>query len=309
MEAEFHARGVGRGTSIESQPGNGTHPNPARSRTDARCLVDRAPRIEYPPHMTTPWLSLQGAGGERRVPLDRPVLRLGGPGCDVTVPDVGTGQLHVWSTPPKAVRVGGGPELFVGGKRVEEAHLTPGAVAVWGPVQVSVGGMQAVLEELAEEAPARPAAARGRSAGPEPGPNARRVQQRLLAGLYVELGLAPKEAVKRWQGSVVQGEWDADGCARDVLDGADAGLAEDPRVLERAGRLQRDLVMASFQKGLRKAVRSARGAARQGSAFLIANVLAFVCFMLIIGAIAILLRVRWNVSFDERIDRLMSLFG
>ncbi|MEZ6017324.1 MAG: hypothetical protein R3F49_19580 [Planctomycetota bacterium] len=271
--------------------------------------------------MTAPWLTLRSGTEERRITLDRSVIRLGGPGSDVQIPDVTVGQLHVWTAPPKAIRVGGGPDLFVGGKRVEEALLEPGVSAVWGPVELSIGGVAAVLEELpAEPPPGRPSATPGRSGGAAAaaaalasakgglGPNAQRVYDRLRAGLLVELDLATKDVTKRWQASVVKGEWDADACAREVLDYVDVAQ-EDPRLLERAGRLQRDLVMASFQRGMRKAVRGARGAARQGSAFLIANLVALGAYSLILVAIAVLLRVRWDWSFDQLIDRAMSAFS
>jgi hypothetical protein len=262
--------------------------------------------------MTKPWLSIRSSGAEQRVPLDRSVIRIGGVGCDIVTPGIGGGQLHVWTQPPKAVRVGGGPELFVAGRRVDEALLEPGVVAVWGDLELSVGGVSSVLEELPPDpvASAAAGAARGQfpATGSALGPNAQRVHDRLEAGLLVELGLAHKDVTKRWQASVVQGEWDADACAREVLDRREVG-PEDPRLLERAGRLQRDLVMASFQRGLRKASRSVRGAARQGSAIVLANIVAFVCFSLIIAAIAFLLRVRWDVSFDGYIDRVLDLFA
>jgi hypothetical protein len=259
--------------------------------------------------MTKPWLTIRSSGEERRVPLDRSVIRIGGAGCDVVTPGVTVGQLHVWTQPPKAVRVGGGPELFVAGRRVDEALLEPGVVAVWGELELSVGGVASVLEELPPEPEVAAAARspRGPAAGGGLGPNAQRVHDRLEAGLLVELGLANKDVTKRWQASVVQGEWDADACAREVLDRREVG-AEDPRLLERAGRLQRDLVMASFQRGLRKAGRSVRGAARHGSAIVLANIIAFLCFSLIIVAVAFLLRVRWDVSLDGYIDRVLGLF-
>lgn len=246
------------------------------------------------------------------MPLRRSVLRVGGRGADVHVPELDgepSGQLHVWSSPPKAVRVGGGPELFASGRRVDEVLLEPGVTAVWGPFEVSVGGAGPVLEELPPEPAARGDAARAAAAGGADslGPNARRTYERMLAGLLVELGIADKQAAKRWQAAVVQGEWDADACAREVIDRT-APSFEDPRLVERAGRLQRDLVMASFQRGLRKASRSVRGAARHGSAFLLANFLAIFCYSIIIVAIAVLLRVKWEWSFDGLIDRALSVF-
>lgn len=258
--------------------------------------------------MTKPWLSIRSSGEERRIPLDRSVIRIGGVGCDVVSPEVSVGQLHVWTQPPKAVRVGGGPELFVAGRRVDEALLEPGVVAVWGAFELSVGGVAAVLEELPPDSVAPAKVPRGPVSGAGLGPNAKRVLDRLEAGLLVELGLANKDVTKRWQSSVVQGEWDADACAREVLDLREVG-PEDPRLVERAGRLQRDLVMASFQRGLRKAGRSVRGAARHGSAIVLANLIAFVCFSLIVVAVAFLLRVRWDVSFDGAIDRVLALFS
>lgn len=254
--------------------------------------------------MSAPWLTLRTAKEERRVPLDRAVLRLGAGGADVPIAGVDSGQLHVWSQPPKVVRVGGGPELVVAGRRVDEAMLEPGTTAVWGPLTLSLDGGARVLEELPSDEPVRGAGGGDRRGL---GPNAARAHDRLVAGILVELGLAPKDAAKRWQASVVKGEWDADACAREVLDQG-AVTSEDPRVLERAGRLQRDLVMASFQRGLRKAGRNMRGMARQGSAILIANVVAFLCYSLILLAVAVLLRVRWEWSFDDLIDRGLALF-
>jgi hypothetical protein len=261
--------------------------------------------------MTKPWLSIRSSGEEQRVPLDRSVIRIGGAGCDIVTPSSGAGQLHVWTQPPKAIRVGGGPELFVAGRRVDEALLEPGVTAVWGALELSVGGVTAVLEELPDEPEAAAAKSpRGAAAAGSTGlgPNAQRIHDRLEAGLLVELGLAHRDVTKRWQSSVVQGEWDADACAREVLDRREVG-PEDPRLLERAGRLQRDLVMASFQRGLRKAGHSVRGAARQGSAILVANIVAFVFFSLIIVSVAFLLRVRWEVSFDGVIDGVLDRFS
>jgi len=262
--------------------------------------------------MTPARISLTIAGETRQVDLERSVVRLGAGGAEVPVEGVAQGQLHIWSAPPKVIRVGG-PELFVDGQRVDEAPLELGSVAIWGPAQVvleSTGEPKVkakpVLQELPAEPERRPAAARVDASGTR-GVAAERASDRLLAGLLVEQGLADKDVARRWQASVVQGDWDADACAREVLERS-AGATADPRILERAGRLQRDLVMSAFQQGMRKAVRSARGAARHGSAVLIANFVALLCYSLILIAIAFLLRVRWNWSFDQIIDRAIGVF-
>ena len=134
----------------------------------------------------------------------------------------------------------------------------------------------------------------------------------MLAGILVEQKLADKSTAKRWQDAVIRGEFKADAAAEDLI-AASADHLESPKVLERAGRLERDLVMMPLQSGVRGAGRGARRAARGGSAFLVANLLALTAYTLIIVSIAFLLRAQKGTSFDGMIDSVLeslgSLFG
>ena len=98
---------------------------------------------------------------------------------------------------------------------------------------------------------------------------------------------------------------DADTAAREILEGTD----RDPSaLLERAGRVQRDLLMSAFQRGVRGAARKARGAARGGSAF-VANLVAVSVYSLLVAALAVLVRARYDWSLDASIDGLLDLVG
>jgi len=132
-----------------------------------------------------------------------------------------------------------------------------------------------------------------------------RAWQRMRAGLLVELGIADRGATKRWQESVLAGEFDADACARDIL-GKSGVPGDDPRVLERTSRLERDLLMMPLQRGIKGASRRARGAARGGAAFLLANLIAILVYTLILVAIVMLLRVNNGFSLDGMIDRWLG---
>jgi hypothetical protein len=71
--------------------------------------------------------------------------------------------------------------------------------------------------------------------------------------------------------------------------------------------------MASFQRGVRGASRKVRGAARGGSAFLVANLVAVLVYSLLIGTLLVLGRARWQWSLDGTIDDVLKylsgLFG
>ena len=134
-----------------------------------------------------------------------------------------------------------------------------------------------------------------------------RFEQRLRAGVLADLGLANRKEVKRWQEAVMRGEFDADACARDLVTQA-APDADDQRVLERAGRLQRDLLMMPFQRGVKGASRRARVATRRGTAYVLANLIAITVYSLVLVAIMILVRVNYDFSFDGLIDDFLSIF-
>lgn len=229
-------------------------------------------------------------------------------GADVEV-EGASGELHIWDNPPKAVRVRGEDALVgSGGRMVEELELADGDSFAWGGAKFRFRG-NPVLEEIVEEPPSghgRGAAASASLPPASSGPTAEMLR-RLSAGLLVETGLADKKTAKRWQSAVLQNQWDPDACAAEVLSspGAQAALS-DPKVQQRAARLQRDLVMASYQRGMKGASRRVRGAARSTSAFFLANLIAILVYSGIIVALLIVARVGYDWSIDGVIDRIMN---
>lgn len=261
--------------------------------------------------MSGPTLDVKAGGRVRTVSLQAGLTRIGPsgmPGADVEV-EGASGELHVWDNPPKAVRARGEDALVGrGGGMVEELELADGDSFAWGGAKFRFRG-QPVLEEIVEEPPA---GAEERSYASAPalaavsGPTAEMLR-RLSAGLLVETGLADKKTAKRWQSAVLQNQWDPDACATEIL--SDPGARDalsDPRVQQRAARLQRDLVMASYQRGMKGASRRVRGAARSTSAFFLANLIAIVVYSGIIVALLIVARVGYDWSIDGVIDRIMD---
>lgn len=263
--------------------------------------------------MAEAWIEITDGGGSRREELRHGLTRLGGPGCEVLVEGVGADQVHLWSDPPKAIYVGASPEPLLDGGPLDEAEIRDGSTLVWAGMNIQFH-FPPVVEELPPEPdPAlAPAAVSGPRAG-KSGPSTRssgevgdRVTRRVLAGLIADLGLAEKKTVKRWQQAVIRGEFDADACARDVLEGANLS-PEEPRLVERAGRLQRDLLMMPFQRGLKGATRRARGASRRGMAYVVANLIAISVYSLVLVAIMLLVRVNYDFSFDGTLDGFLEL--
>ena len=282
------------------------------------------------------WIEVRGGAAQERIPWQGR-LRLGAPPCEVVAPSPEGGELHLWSEPARLVFVGAGGLVLLNGRAVEEAPLSDGDTIQWGGLVVVVHP-PAVLEELAPEptAAAAPKAGsgpglqpKGASAASSAGPPAAssavppaapspprsapsagsgsagsQASQRLLAGLAAECGVGDKAAIKRWQAAVLRGEWDPDTAAREILQGTDPAA---PALLERASRVQRDLLMSAFQRGMRGAARKARGAARGGSAFVVANVVAVSVYSLLVAALAVLLRARYGWSLDGGIDGLLEL--
>jgi hypothetical protein len=124
--------------------------------------------------------------------------------------------------------------------------------------------------------------------------------------MLFELGLADRAAARRWQEAVLRGEFDPDAAARELEQGASA-VPGDPRLLERSGRLLRDLLMAPYQRGLRGAGRRVRGAARSGVAFLVAQVVIVLVFALLFAVVLLVVRLRWGWSVDGFLDRVLDL--
>ncbi|MEZ6004176.1 MAG: hypothetical protein R3F17_13925 [Planctomycetota bacterium] len=138
--------------------------------------------------------------------------------------------------------------------------------------------------------------------------NGDRAARRLLAGLCVEQKLADKQAVKRWQDAVVQGSFDPDACADEILASAETGIASSPTLLGRAAGLERDFLMMSRQTGIRGATRAARKTGRTFMAYLVANLIAIGAYSLVVGALLILLRYHYGWSYDGFIDRMVKFF-
>ena len=78
-------------------------------------------------------------------------------------------------------------------------------------------------------------------------------------------------------------------------------------MLERSGRLLRDLLMAPYQRGMKGAGRRARGAARSGLAFLLAQLIVLLVFTALIGVVLLVVRLRWGWSLDGFLDGLIEL--
>lgn len=243
------------------------------------------------------WLEIEEAGRSRRVALKSGLTRLGGPGADYALGAWEGGELHFWDSPPRVVHSGGGGAATINGRDFEECSLAPGDHIHWGVVVVRFGseGANSVLEEIPPE-PARVRAPRRERTVPDA-----RLARWLWAGLLVEQGLAPRTEAKRWQEAVLRNEFDPDACARDVL-GERLAEAEDPRLGQRAARLMRDLVMAPVAQGMRGTGRRMRGAAKGGTAFVLVQVLALLVYTAIILVIMLLVRVKWEFSFDGLLD-------
>ena len=133
-----------------------------------------------------------------------------------------------------------------------------------------------------------------------------RAWRRLQSGILVERGLADRREARRWQEAVQRGEFDPDACARDIVGGSPVG-GEDPRLLERAAILQRDLLMTPLQRGVRGAGRRARGATRSGVAFLIAQGMAILVYTLVILIVLLLGRMQKGLSLDGMLDRILEV--
>jgi len=240
-------------------------------------------------------LEIEQAGATRQQPLSPGLTRIGGPGCEVLVAGGGADQVHLWDAPPKLVFVGKGERPRVDGLAVDEAALAGGERIEWlGAVfRLRREPVQPVLREL-PLAEAAGAPADGRAAS------------RVLAGLMAELGLADRAVTKRWQEAILQGGFEPDACSRELMRSSTVA-PEDVRLLERSGRLLRDLLMAPYHIGLRGAGRRARVAARSGLAFVVAQVLVLLLFAVLFALVLLVLRVGYGLSLDALLDQVVEL--
>lgn len=276
--------------------------------------------------MTNAWVEISTGADKRRHELPGGLSRFGGPTSDLPVPQPGADELHFWNDPPKLILVGGTTTPLVNGRAFQEVALADGDSVQWGGAVLVFSVEDDVLTEIELTEPVSASGPPGRvapvvarpgvavasapatvsAAGPEGmSGDAARSWRRLFAGLLVELKLANKAETKRWQASVLRNEFDADACARDLIE--KSGVPEnDPRVLERAGRLERDLLMSSFQQGVRAAGRRARRAAKGGAAFFMVQGIAILVYTLLIVAMLLLARVRYEISLDGIIDSMLE---
>lgn len=253
------------------------------------------------------WLEIEGGqGDERRVALAAGLTRVGGKTADVVLDDSLSGELHLWDSPPEAVNIGGGADIRMNGEEFEEHSLQDGDRLTWaGAVLVyrcKVG--PPVLEEVEVEQPAARVASGKAGTTGGAGASESRVNRRVRAGLLAELGLADKSVLGRWQQAVVRREFDVDACSKELLASSDVAQ-DDPRLLERSARLTRDLIMAPMQRGTKGAGRRARGAAKKGAAFFMAQVIVVGIFSLLVLLAMVVVHQKWpGFSFDEFLGNL-----
>ncbi len=134
---------------------------------------------------------------------------------------------------------------------------------------------------------------------------AKQASRRLMAGLCIEQKLPDRKLMKRWQDAVKAGEFDADACADEILENVGDQVDTSSELLARAGGLQRDFLMMSLQTGARGAVRNAKRKGKGFLAYLVANLVAISAYSLILAALAILLRQKYDWSYDGAIDGLI----
>jgi hypothetical protein len=262
--------------------------------------------------VTAFWLEITSTAGTRREPLGDGRTRIGAGAVEIALDGVGDDRLELAPHGSGSVVVrflGAGVRPRTGGEPFEERTFELGQALEWAGHRFALVGeapREAALEELAPAAPDP-----GRPDGGEPrgatlSAAEERTWTRLRAGLVVDLGLADRRVVKRWQSAVVEGDFDVDRCAREVLDSA--RTSDGPGEPERAGRLLRDFLMAPLTRGLRGAGRSLRSATRGGAAMLVSQALALAVYSLLVAIAMVFLRTR-GVSFDGLCDRLLEMVG
>ncbi len=240
------------------------------------------------------WLEIVAGGHSSRLELSRGLTRVGGPGADYVLEHAPRGELHFWNDPPKVVYLGDEPRAEVNGKPLEEEPLQDGDQVRWADHHFTFHLAQApiVLEELSREPIAGPA-------------RTNPAWERVQAGMLVELGLADRKVAKRWQDSVVRGEFSAAPCAADILRASEVA-ADDSRLLERSGRLLRDFLMSPLSKGAAGGSRKMRAATKSGLAMIVAQFVVVGIYTLILLVILVLVRLKWDTSIDGIIDSILN---
>jgi hypothetical protein len=266
--------------------------------------------------VTEAWIEIvAGDGTRRRHVLKSGLTTVGGRRGDVALDGSGDDQLHFWDQPPKVVFVGDGDPPRLRGEARDEASLVPGDVVEWRGARIELGGRtHAVIEEIHAPPPSPASAAPAPFAAPMTTPSMSAsadsvdlAWRRLRAGMLIEQGLVEPSIARRWQEAVMRGEFDPDACARDVLGSLQPG-ATDARVLERSGRLARDLVMSPAQGGARGSARKTRSVFKSGLAAIIVQFLVFgICTLLVVAAMFVA-RWRLNWSIDSFLDGIGNTF-
>ena len=273
------------------------------------------------------WIEWNEGGATRRVPLRAGLTLIGGRDADIDIPGTGEDQLHVWDDPPKVVLLGSGPLPSVGGRQGEELGLAPGDVIAWRgrelryvvPAAPAATGADPFAEAHVEPIELEPGADPGRRAGqaaaaaaglalgqplvPGFGKSDSAAWSRIKAGLLVELGIADPQVARTWQAAIARGEFDVEVSTREILRSSHFPES-DPRLVQRAGRLARDLMMAPVQSGARGAGRRLRGAAKGGAAFVAAQFIVVGLYTLLLLAALLLARISWGWSIDAFLDRV-----
>jgi hypothetical protein len=122
--------------------------------------------------------------------------------------------------------------------------------------------------------------------------------KRLRAGMLVEQGNADKKLSKTWQDRVKSGDFDADRCADEILAlGPQRPQVEEEQALQRANRLERDLIMTPLLHGASGASRKVRGAAKSGVAAVLSQFIVLGIFA-ILGFLTLLVMAFRGVEFD-----------
>jgi len=247
------------------------------------------------------WLEFEDGAEKRRVPLAGALTRIGGTSADVSLSGLPAGELHIWSDPPKVVLVSGDAPLLVNGGAGHGGLLADGDRVEWGGV--SFRFLREVGAPLLEEISIKAAPVASIPAAADDGGAA---WGRVRAGMMVELGLADGPAVKKWQDAVIRGDFAPDACARDLSAGAGVER-DDPRLVERSGRLLKDFLMSSTMRGQGAVRRRARVASKKGAAIFISQLLLLCVNVLILAVAALIVRARWpEVSFDGFFDAILK---
>ncbi len=246
--------------------------------------------------MDAHWIEITQAGKKTRHGLSSAGLCVGGPGAAVQIAGLGAGQLSFEADPWRVSYTGPEPAPYCAGQPVGELLLRAGAQLDWAGIRIQYNEAL-LLEEL-------PTPELGATLEAFPSPGEQQAWLRLRAGLLVDLGLADRRTVKRWQKEVLGGQLDHDLCAREINQGV---LRGDGRLADRAGRLMRDFLMASKLKGLSGAARGTRGAVRSFFSMLIAQFVAIGIYSLILMGCMIFIH-RGGTSFDALFDAILGFF-